>query len=294
MKHLPEISLLLSFAVLSEELNFRQTADRLSLDQSALTRRIQKLEQQLGIKLVERTTKSVALTPAGQTFFRQIQPIIADYHEAIHAAQMVSNGSIGSIRIAYMAFAAYKIMPEAIAKYKAISPDVEVILRFLPTEQQKTAFAARQIDIGFMYNSYRHSDYYSQTVLEERLCLVAPREHPLMQQDSISVADLDGQPLILGSVDMWRDFRENLKTLFKLSQIEMTVALEVSNTLALVGFVTAGFGVTIYPESLTSILSNESIRAKPIKDQNFTSKTDVVWRRGHNNPTVERFVEIVL
>lgn len=293
MENLPNFTLLRSFAVLAEELNFRKTADRLLLDQSALTRRIQKLEYQLGIKLLERTTQSVSLTPAGQAFFRRVQPIIDDYRSAIYSAQMISNGHTGSIRIAYMAFAAYQLMPTAIANFRDKYQDVEVTLTFMPTEQQKNAFANNKIDIGFMYNQYHHADYKSISLVKERLCLVAPKSHPLMQQQNVVATDLANQNLILGSVDMWRDYRYKLKELYEAIDVDMTIAIEVSNTLALIGMVAAGFGVTIYPESLTSLLCHDNIASRPIFDKRFVSETALVWRAQQSNPVVDRFVELL-
>lgn len=291
MDNLPNFSLLWSFIVLSEELSFRKTADRLRLDQSALTRRIQKLEYLIGAKLLERTTKDVSLTPAGQAFARRIKPVIDDYRSAIHSTQRLSNGTTGSIRIAYMAFAAYHLMPEAVTTFNQQYPDVEVTLQFMSTEQQKKAFAMKQLDVGFMYGNYSHSNYHCQTLLEEKLCLVAPKSHPLIQQTRIQASDLVGQRLVLGTPDMWREYRDKIKALYKSQGIEMKVGIEVSNTLALIGFVASGFGVTIYPQSLTKTLRHENVTAKPIDNEHFISETTLVYPRNHNNPVVDRLVD---
>lgn len=106
MKSLPETALLRSFLVVAQELSFRRASDRLALDQSALSRRIQKLEGELGYALFERSTREVALTAAGVSLYRGITQNLNDCMRSIDEARRVAEGLTGRIRIGYMAFAA--------------------------------------------------------------------------------------------------------------------------------------------------------------------------------------------
>ena len=83
MKNLPGLENVQTFLALAQELNFRRTAERLALDQSALTRRIQKLESALGFRLLERTTREVSLTQAGQRFYQDNAHLMAQYDAAV-------------------------------------------------------------------------------------------------------------------------------------------------------------------------------------------------------------------
>ena len=105
-----------SFLVVAEELNFRRSADRLNVDQSALTRRIQKLEHILGFALFERTTREVALTPAGRSFYEQNAALLQAYSNSVKTARLIAEDKTGSLRVAYMAFAATELMPFAVSR----------------------------------------------------------------------------------------------------------------------------------------------------------------------------------
>jgi DNA-binding transcriptional LysR family regulator len=123
-----------SFVVVAEELNFRRSAERLNIDQSALTRRIQKLEHILGFALFERTTREVSLTPAGRTFYEENAKLLQGYARAVGAARLVAEGKAGILRLAYMAFAATELMPHAVSHYRRLYPHVEMNLRYMRTQ----------------------------------------------------------------------------------------------------------------------------------------------------------------
>lgn len=293
MSQLPDFNLLRSFVILAEERNFRKAAERLALDQSALSRRMQKLEHLLGIQLFVRHSQGADITPAGQAFIRKITPLLLDYQNAVASAQSIAHGETGSLRIAFMAFAAYRDMPRAVQCFRNTYPNVEITLHFMPTEQQKQAFAEQQIDIGFMYQSYPHADYHSILITREKLCVVAPKTHPIFTATAIGKADLDQQPLILGNLEKWRDYRIRLAELYEAADMTMQVSIEATNTLAMIGLVCAGIGITIYPESLTHFLSHENIAAKEIDMPNFVSETTLVWPKSTSNPYVKKFIEIL-
>ena len=95
MSMMDGLELVHSFIVVAEELNFRRSAERLHLDQSALSRRIQKLEQFLGFSLLERTTREVSLTPAGRTFYNDNKSLLGNYARSVEVAQAVARGHSG-------------------------------------------------------------------------------------------------------------------------------------------------------------------------------------------------------
>ncbi|MCB1435250.1 MAG: LysR family transcriptional regulator, partial [Alphaproteobacteria bacterium] len=141
MKSLPETALLRSFLVVAQELSFRRASDRLALDQSALSRRIQKLEGELGYALFERSTREVALTAAGVSLYRGITQNLNDCMRSIDEARRVAEGLTGRIRIGYMAFAATELMPQAVARFKSQHPDVLVEIHYIRTQAQKVPIA---------------------------------------------------------------------------------------------------------------------------------------------------------
>ena len=280
-----------SFLVIAEELNFRRSAERLNLDQSALTRRIQKLEHSLGFKLLERTTREVSLTQAGQSFYKDNAHLMARYTESVESARRIAEGKTGHLRIAYMAFAATELMPSAIARFRTVHPHIDVALQYIRTQGQKLALANDEIDIGYMIGPFEHPEYNSLLLSTEVLYLVTQRNHPLLRKFNVTPADLAGQDLILGDMREWGEYRRRLSDLFSAAGIELNVKVEASNTLALLGLVAAGLGVTIYPESLIGFLGR-SVEARPIIHPEFRSRTILAWKRSNRSKQVRSFVDV--
>ncbi|MFD2741639.1 LysR family transcriptional regulator [Sulfitobacter aestuarii] len=291
MPALPELSLLHSFVTVAQELNFRRSAERLAIDQSALSRRIQKLEANLGYQLFERTTREVLLTPAGQLYFRRATSILADCARSITEARSVAEGRTGRVRIGYMAFAATELMPQAVMRFGAKHPDVALELQYMRTQGQKLALANDEIDVGFMIGPYENSDCHSLLLATERLYVVMPRGHPLLRKHQLDPGDIASSDLILGDMTEWGEYRYRLDDLFNQVGIALQPKLEASNTLALIGLVSAGLGVTVYPESLIGFLGR-NVEVRPIFEETFRSRTVLVWKRTNRSRALLQFVDV--
>ena len=170
-----------SFLVLAEELSFRRTAQRLGVDQSALTRRIQKLENMLGFALFERTTREVSLTPAGRAFYEANAGLLLGFSASVKTARRVADGKTGTLRVGYMAFAALDIMPMAVARFRDMAPDVDIRMAYMRTQGQKLTLSDGSLDIGYMIGPFDHSEFHSLTVAVDRLCVFMPPDHALAQ-----------------------------------------------------------------------------------------------------------------
>jgi DNA-binding transcriptional LysR family regulator len=280
-----------SFLVVAQELNFKRAGERLNIDQSALTRRIQKLEQGLGFALFERTTRQVFLTPAGQSFLKTSAAMLQGYSHAVSEARRIAEGKSGVLRIAYMEFAAIELMPLAVARYRERHPEIELSLRYIRTQGQKLALSRHEIDVGYMVGPFEHTDFHARTLVRDPLCVVMPRHHRLTRQASIRPADLAGESLILGDMAEWEAYRGRLSDIFAAEGMVLKVALEASNTMALLGLVSAGLGVTIYPKRLVNLLGN-SIDARPIAHPAFGIETTLVWNRSSSSKFVRSFVDL--
>ena len=279
-----------SFITLAEELNFRRTAQRLNLDQSALSRRIQKLESTLGFRLLERTTRDVALTKAGRSFYEDNAYLLRRYEASVDAARRIAEGKTGSLALGYMAFAATELMPAAVARFRQRHPHVDLNIRYIRTQGQKIALANDEIDLGYMIGPFDHSDYHTLQLAAEPLYVVTPRIHALLRLPVVTPLDLAGAEMVLGDMQEWDEYRWRLNGLFSAEGISLNVTLEASNTLAIIGLVAAGLGVTIYPESLIGFMGR-NVEARPIMHPLFRNRTVLVWKRSNRSRQVRDFVE---
>lgn len=285
------LDLLGSFLVVAEELNFRRASERLSLDQSALTRRIQKLEQMLGFALFERSTREVTLTQAGQSFYLENAGLVGRYMESVASAKRISKGILGRLRLAYMAFAAADLMPKAVARFKADHPDVDVALSYMRSQGQKMALANNEIDIGYLIGPFTHPDFRAIPLRSEPLYIVMPEDHPLCRLEKLMPADIAGHPMVLGDEAEWGEFRWRIFDLFETEGIKLEVVFEASITPALNGLVAAGLGLTIYPESMIGSIGRGLV-ARPIAHPLFRCQIDLVHRRANQSAQIKDFVRL--
>ena len=280
-----------SFLVLAEELNFRRTAQRLAVDQSALTRRIQKLEQLVGFALFERTTREVSLTPAGRSFYEANAGLLHNFSASVRAARRVAEGKAGILRIGYMAFATFDVMPQAVARFREAAPDVDVRMAYMRTQGQKLALADGTLDLGYMIGPFDHSEFHTLTVAEDPLRVIVPEDHPLAARESVDPGELADVPLVLGDMAEWEAYRWRLEEMFATAGVRTTAPLEASNTLALVGLVRAGLGAAIYPGRLRTLLGG-GMAMRPISDPRFRIETILVWKRTNRTASIRSFVQI--
>jgi DNA-binding transcriptional LysR family regulator len=280
-----------SFLILAEELNFRRTAQRLAIDQSALTRRIQRLEQFVGFALFERTTREVSLTPAGRAFYDANAGLLLGFANSVRSARRVAEGKAGVLRVAYMAFAALDIMPEAVARFGALAPHVDIGLTYMRTQGQKLALSEGLLDLGYMIGPFDHGEFHSLAVASDPLSVVMRADHPLAGQRSIRPEDLAGVPLVLGEMAEWEAYRWRLDEMFASAGVKPTLALEASSTMALIGLVKAGLGVTIYPGRLAQILG-PALAVRPLAGKRFRIATILVWKRTNRTESLRSFVAI--
>jgi len=280
-----------TFCVVAEELNFRRSAERLNLDQSALSRRIQKLESGLGFRLLERTTREVALTQAGRSFYRDNKGLLKRFAETIEGARRIAEGKAGHLRIAYNSFAAAELMPSAVERFRQAHPHVDLSLHYIPTQGQKRMLANDEIDVGFMIGPFEHPDYSSHLLSTELLYVVTPLNHPLSRKLQVTPADLAGQDLILGDMREWGEYRTRLSDLLSTEGIRLNVKLEASSSLALIGLVAAGLGITIYPQSMVTS-SGPLVETRPIIHSQFRNRMVLAWKRFDQSEQVRAFVDV--
>ncbi len=283
------IELLHSFVIVAQELSFRRSAEILNVDRSALTRRIKKLEEINGFPLFERTTREVCLTPAGRELYDSSLDLLRDYTRSIEGARRIAEGKSGRLRIAYMAFAAPKLMPLAVGRFQRQHPDVDITLQYIGTQRQKVAISHNEIDVGYLIGPFDHSDFACKLVKSEPLYAVMPHNHPLSRKFEITPEDVCRHDLILGDLSEWEFFRWRLTELFSAQGLKYRIKQEASNTLALSGLVAAGLGISVFPESLAESLAGP-VTISPIAHDDFRMETVLAWNRLNRSRVLAEFV----
>jgi DNA-binding transcriptional LysR family regulator len=250
VQKLPELNQIMGFLTVAEELSFRRAAERLAIDQSALSRRIKGLEDKLGFALLFRTTHSVRVTDAGRSFYEANRSILDSLGGSIDQARRIARGTAGSLRIGYMTFAAMDLMPNVVRRFNLVRPDVALVLTYQPTLTQKMSLARNEIDVGLMLGPFEHTDFDSLEVANEQLVAVMSDSHELAGHIEVTLADIASQTLIIGTHQQWDFCRAKIREIFASNGHRIEVTYEAPSLFGILGLVRAGLGVTLVPEAI--------------------------------------------
>ncbi|MFZ6645412.1 LysR family transcriptional regulator [Undibacterium sp. TJN25] len=252
------------FVTVAEELHFTRAAERLHIGQPPLSQQIQALEEEIGVRLLERSKRWVRLTPAGKSFLDDARKILALSEQAGQTARRMDKGEIGELRIGFTPSTPFtEIFPTVINLFRKQFPQVTLSLREMPTMRQLEAVAERQLDLGFIRPTEMEiAKNIALTVLSvDPLLLVMPAGHRLSKLKSIPFRELAEESFIMYPHRAGTGLSRQVEHLCREAGFEPKIVQEAQEASTIIGLVAAGFGVSILPESYKNIqLSGVSYR----------------------------------
>lgn len=279
------------FLVVGETLSFRKAAERLGIAQPALSRSIRQLEQQFGFALFERSTRRVALTPAGELLHRDASDALRRLDRACTHAAQVAQGLRGTVKVGYSTFAAAGAMSDIIIEFRKRYPQAHVALRLLASSEQAAALGEGSLDLGFMMANVSSSPLNTIAISRERLVALVPARHPWARQSAITLRNLAKAPIVIGTVGRWRGFRALISEMTTARGLVLNVVEEADDLPVLLQLVQSGFGCSILDASYIPTLP-PGIKALEIKDSTPTLDIALAWREDHLSPLAARFIEV--
>jgi DNA-binding transcriptional LysR family regulator len=286
------LSQLAGFVAVAEELHFGRAAARLHLTQPPLSRQIMLLEREVGVTLVDRTGRSVRLTPAGRVFLTEARRILRLAEESSLAARRVPAGDGGSLTIGFTAVSVHGYVQSFLRRVGWELPHVDLVLRELVTADQLEAIAAGDIDLGFLRPPVTRSGLESLVVQSERLLLAAPAGDPLALGQPADLAALDGRALVMYSPVESRYFYDLLLEMTARAGARPRYVQYVSQVHTMLALVQAGLGLAVVPESATA-LHPDGVAFVPLADgQSPVVELAAAWRADADNPALARALEL--
>lgn len=279
------------FLAVGETLSFRKAAQALNIAQPALSRSIRQLEQQLGFPLFQRSTRHVALTPAGEVLYRDGVDAVRRLARACAHASQVAQGLRGTVVVGYSTFAAIGPMSNIIIDFRRKYPDATVALRLLASSEQVTGFGQGSLDVGFMMSNLASAPLRSIAVSRERLVALVPGSHALAADHSISLQRLTTAPIVIGTADRWRGFRRLVDDMFRAKGLTPNVVEEADDVPVLLQLVRSGFGCTILDASFIPMLP-PGIRSLEIEDATATLDIVLAWQDDNLSPLAAHFIDV--
>lgn len=188
--------LLAAFRAVAEELHFGRAASRLFISQPPLSLQIKRLEEVVGAQLFARTTRSVALTPAGRVFHAHLEGLLNAMDRMIKETQRAAEGQAGTLSVGLTPAACTSPVVELLHDYRTAHPDVSLELSEVGSLETAAALRRGAIDIGVMRPGPPEADITRVGMLEEEICLAVRRDHPLGKLKQVAARDLADVPLI--------------------------------------------------------------------------------------------------
>lgn len=270
-----ELRQLRYFVTLADELHFGRAAKRLHMTQPPLSFNIKQLEGVLGVQLFERSSHGVKLTPAGESFRRSAQMLLADAEQAARKARDVAAGVTTRIRIGFVGSMLFRGLPEQLGRFQAANPQVQTGLLELNSAEQIEAFARGQLDLGFVHTTRMPSELSKSLYMSEPfvLCTPAPRGS---RARAPSLAQLVRAPLVIFARGVSPDYYERVMSLCNLLELDPPVRHEVRHWLSVVALVSRGTGYALVPKSMTDS-GISGVRFSHIPETPIRSEVFMIW-----------------
>ena len=239
------------FVAVAEELHFHRAAQRLGMSQPPLTVAIRRLEEDLGVLLIERGNRVLGLTAAGGAFLAEARETLRQVERAVATARDTGAGRTGLVRLGYVGSALYGRLPDVIARFRADRPGVRLELREATTAAQVAGLREGTLDVGVVIPPLVEADEIELTGFDrDRLCLALPRDHPLAGRPDLALADAAQEPFVLWPMAEGRGFLLRAVRLCAEAGFVPNVAQEAHGMHAVLSLVAVGAGVSIVPESM--------------------------------------------
>ncbi|GGS99700.1 LysR substrate-binding domain-containing protein [Streptomyces griseoviridis] len=279
---------LTSFVTVAEELHFTRAAERLNMTQPPLSRQIQLLENELGVQLLDRTNRSVRLTPAGRAFLVEARRILRQSEHAALAVRRVSTGEAGALSVGFTAASAYSALGDLLQTARAALPGVEILLQELVTRDQLKALGQGSLDLGLIRPSATGPDLACRPIVREGLLAALPARHPLAEVSGpVRIEDLDGQDFLMYSPIEARYFYELLISVFRAAQVRPVYTQYLTQVHTILNLVNGGWGIALVPEAAAQTRYGGIVFRQMTLPDPRPVELDLVWRRGNDNPALE-------
>jgi len=281
------------FVAVAEDLNFTKAALKLNLAQPSLTRQIQNLEEEIGVRLLDRSKGQVVLTEEGRFFLADARRILALATESVLAVQRLSRGEVGQLNIAYVPNFDFELLPETLRVFRQTFPHIALNLFDMTPAEQLRALEARKIDLGYVGLPPLASagEIQWKSIARHRTMVVLPAKHALAGKRHVNLNDLETLFFVGMSEKTNPGFRGWLNRICQQAGFTPRVLQDAELEPALMTFVAEGLGVTLARENLKK-LPHPGVVFRPLAPP-LKSDYCVAWHHRNDSRALHQYLEII-
>jgi len=276
------------FHAVAETLSFSRAAERLHIAQPPLSRQIRQLEELLGVELIDRESRPIALTVAGKFYYEQTLQVMSRLREIEEGTRRLVRKQKIWFGIGFVPSVMCGLLPDLIREFRSAEPEVETGFTELLSIEQASALKLGRIDVGFGRLPIDDPDIECVTLLREPLLAALPSKHPLVVRATVSLEALADEALVVYPARPRPGYADQVLDLFVRRGLRPASVSEANEIQTALGLVAAGIGVALVPASACQGRRG-SVVFRSVEDEDTVSPVIMNYRRGDEGLVLARF-----
>ena len=279
------------FVAVAEELHFGRAAERLDMAQPPVSRRIARLEAELGATLFDRTRSQVRLTEAGSTLLERARDVLDRLAAAEREVGRLGAGRAGTLRVTFVGSATHGVLPMLIKSFRSHHPDVELALSAMNNAEQQRALVQRRTDLAIVRPALVDDALVNEHLFHEPLVVALPDDLDVACGRALALTDLAAHPFVLYPRFPRPSFADHVLDVCRAEGVEPAQTVMAMDYQTAISLVAVGVGVSLVPASVASS-SHPSVRFRDYAGHNPGTALSMSYRRDNRSVLLHRFVDI--
>ena len=281
------------FVAVAEALSFTKGAEKLNLAQPSLTRQIKDLEEELGVRLIDRTRQQVSLTVKGASFLVDAKRVLNLSEEIVEAVRRSSPREVTPLNIGYVANLFYDLLPITLASFQRSFPTVPINLFDMTCGDQFRALEAGKIDLGFvgLREPIEERGLHFRSIASYETVVAVAKNHPLAKKSVIKLKDLKSMFFIGMSEASYPGYRRWLMQTCRQVGFSPKVLQDADIERTVIQSVAAGLGVALLPDQVKK-LPHASVVFRELSPS-VKTEACVAWKADNPSAVLKAYVNIV-
>lgn len=283
------------FLAIADSGSLTRAAEQLGIAQPALSQSVKKMEGELGVRLLDRTQRGTTLTEAGAAILEDVRMSVSRIDAAATQAREIGRGLAGTLRVGFVASAAFEMLPRALRVHRDEAPNVNYVLREMSNREQAIALEKGEIDIGVLYTPEAVNGPIRRKLLSRhRLAAVVHDGVPVGRDGKVSLRDLAREGLVFFGEDQVPYLRGEILSAMQRAGGEAHVVQEANRTLTVLACVAAKCGIS-FLSSLTRTIQFPGVRFCEVRERGALPMLEIsaVWQARARPALADRFAALL-
>ena len=286
-----ELRHLRCFLAVAEELHFARAAEKLHIEQSPLSRTVKELEEELGVQLFIRTSRSTRLTLAGRLFLKHVPRVFTALEQARESVKSAANGFHGQLRIALSDGITPSRLPALLARCREEDPEMEIRLFEVSLAQQLKGLHDDLYDAGFSMADEVGDGIIVEPAWEEELMVAVPARHPALAYKRIPLEEVLRYPLVLGDPAVCEGHARQIDRILRKQEKEPLVVQHVATFDVMMALVSAGLALGLAGTAHIAASREPGVVGRPLAGRSPMLTTYLLRRDTEPSQALARFIE---